>query len=189
MTVKARLLLVEDNPIEASMIQHRAQAARTEFVVDKADTYDAAVEKIEHHDYDLILADFCLPGVHDGCEIAYEAPGKTVIMTGYGIPEIERKAQRARALACIPKADIIKDPEKLDELLQRAQAHTLGIEVTQNRKIADLKSRLDASNKRRTGLMGALDWIGSHPALFLAVLGLLITLIVAAVVIGSWPGG
>ena len=77
-----RILLVEDQPIMMKLL--KAQLERHEFIVDQAATFQAAAQKIQSDNYDVILLDLQLPD-GNGIELFDRYPGKmasrTIIIT------------------------------------------------------------------------------------------------------------
>ena len=57
-----RVLIVEDNPLDAKVCIHRLNRAGFEIIPDLIETREQFAERLRTQDYDLILSDYGLPG-------------------------------------------------------------------------------------------------------------------------------
>ena len=112
------LLLVED---EAALRTATALRLRDEgFLVDEAESGDAALERLAHFAYDAVVTDLRLPGA-SGTDILDAALGRypdivVIVVTGYGTVKDAVAAIRLGA------ADFITKPFQFDELLHVLRA-------------------------------------------------------------------
>lgn len=191
--MKARILIVEDNPLDEAMLRRAASKAKTDIDVEVATTFAEAITKVVNpDDFDLILTDYFLPGSDTGADVARESRVPTVVMTGAEPLEIQKQAERAGAIECVSKESLL-ETGALDNLIRRAQTATPGVgptalEVTQKAQIEQQKALITELENRRGGALGVLDWIAKHRGLALVIVGVLFTGIIAAILIGSWPG-
>ena len=56
-----RILLLEDSPPHAELVEHFLRDSCLKFEVTRVDTRDAFIDQIEHHSPDMILSDYALP--------------------------------------------------------------------------------------------------------------------------------
>ena len=56
-----RILLLEDSPPHAELVEHFLRDSGLKFEVTRVDTRDAFIDQIEHHSPDMILSDYALP--------------------------------------------------------------------------------------------------------------------------------
>lgn len=191
--MKARVLIVEDNPLDEAMLKRAASKAKTDLDVVVVGTFSEALQAVVNPDeFDLILTDYFLPGADTGVDVARESRIPTVVMTGAPPEQIQQQAERAGAIACIAKDELFKDGT-IDKLIRLAQTASPGqgpsaLEVTQKAQIEQQKALIEELSTRRTGVLGVLDWIAKHKGLFFVVVGLIAGIVFAAVSIGSWPG-
>jgi CheY-like chemotaxis protein len=58
------VLLVEDNEVDAYLTVNAIQGCGNHIVVEIASTAEEGLAKIHKHPYDLVICDYCLPGMH-----------------------------------------------------------------------------------------------------------------------------
>ena len=58
------VLLVEDNAVDAYLTVNAIQDCGTNIVVEIASTAEEGLSKIHNQPYDLVICDYCLPGMH-----------------------------------------------------------------------------------------------------------------------------
>jgi len=58
------VLLVEDNEVDAYLTVNAIQDCGTNIVVEIASTAEEGLAKIHKQPYDLVICDYCLPGMH-----------------------------------------------------------------------------------------------------------------------------
>jgi CheY-like chemotaxis protein len=56
-----RILLLEDNPPHAELVEHFLRDSGLEFKITRVETRDAFIDQIDHHPPDMILSDYALP--------------------------------------------------------------------------------------------------------------------------------
>ncbi len=56
-----RILLLEDNPPHAELVEHFLRESGLKFKVTRVETRDAYLDQLEHHPPDMILSDYALP--------------------------------------------------------------------------------------------------------------------------------
>ncbi len=107
-----QILIVEDEAIIAMHLQVQLQKAG--YVVEIAPTGEKALQKVQHHSFDLIVVDKGLPGKMDGIELARHIQGHyripIIVMTGYQDKEVISEIQKLTPLACLFK------PIRVEEL-------------------------------------------------------------------------
>jgi two-component system cell cycle response regulator CtrA len=113
-----RLLLVEDDEIAARGTALALKAIGG--VIDQADTGEEALERVRHHDYDIIVLDLQLPDI-EGFEVlrrlrAVRNDTPVMILSG-----LNRAAAKAKGLS-LGADDFITKPFDRAELLARIQA-------------------------------------------------------------------
>src|ERR1051325_7755065 len=69
-----RILLLEDNPTDAELVQHALRRGGVNFRIEHVDNKHAFIRRLENCAYDLILSDFSLPTIdgYTALEIAQE---------------------------------------------------------------------------------------------------------------------
>lgn len=191
--MKAKILIVEDNPLDEAMLLRAANKAKTDIEVVVRATFAEAIQAVVNpDDFDLILTDYFLPGADTGADVARESRIPTVVMTGADPQEIKKQAERAGAIACVSKSELLEDGA-IDRLIRQAQTSTPGVgptalEVTQKAQIEQMTQLISELETRRGGVLGVLDWIAKHRGLSLIIIAVVFTGIIAAILIGSWPG-
>jgi PAS domain S-box-containing protein len=114
----ARILLVEDNQINQEVAMELLTAAHLQVVI--AENGAIAVQKVEQHDYDLILMDMQMP-VMDGLEatrlIKATAKGKSIPILAMTANAFEEDRQRCIDAGMVDFLSKPVDPEKLYETL------------------------------------------------------------------------
>lgn len=195
--MQAQLLIVEDNPNDAVVLQHNAESADTDFIVTVATNWQEFQDAKRKTNFDMAVIDVELGGEFDGFDVARELPGKALLATGHPPEALQRKAAMVGALGCIPKADLKASPALFDEFAARVmRGGRLHASTVEQARVATLESQLLEVNAklaaRRGGVVGVLDWIGEHPWIFLGTLGgigVIVALIVIGVLAaGAWPG-
>lgn len=104
---RVHLLLVEDNVDHAELAKAALEADEGTFEVDVVSSGDACLERLKGGDYDMVLVDYSLPGMH-GLEVlqairdkGYEVP--VAIVTGRGDEHVAVEAMKAGAYDYITK--------------------------------------------------------------------------------------
>ena len=105
------LLIVEDNPVCAEIVQRLLSTLGTDlrFDVTVAETGEQALEKIHDHNYQLVLLDYKLPGLDGLAVLAWirslpeEKQPAVIFLTGMGREEIAVEAMKCGAKDYLPK--------------------------------------------------------------------------------------
>ena len=141
------LLLVEDEPALRTVVAE--QLADRGYVVDQADSGEAAVARLADFAYDAIVTDLRMPGI-SGSEVIDAAVQRypdivVIVVTGYGTVKDAVEAIKRGA------ADFVSKPFQIDEL-----THALDAALEQRRlksENAYLRAQLDA-RYRIEGIVG-----------------------------------
>jgi FixJ family two-component response regulator/anti-sigma regulatory factor (Ser/Thr protein kinase) len=117
----ADVLVVDDD--DATRVGLRELIARAGLTVEDASDGVAALEKIEKHDFRVVLLDVQLPGV-GGLDVLARCaekriPSKIIVMTGAGTTETVLAALRGQAYDFVPKPI---EPSHLVDTVKRALA-------------------------------------------------------------------
>ncbi len=115
------VLIVDDD--EATREGLRALVRDAGFTCDTANDGAAAMEKIDAHDFGVVLLDIRLPGI-GGLDVlarcaAKPRPSKVIVMTGVDVTDTVLSALRGQAYDFLPKPI---DPTRLVETVRRALA-------------------------------------------------------------------
>lgn len=190
--MRARILIVEDNPVDEVRLRRIASRSNTNIEVVVVTTYEAAMSQVVNpDDFDVIFADYYLPGSASGADLARESGVPTVVMTSETAEQIKQQAARARAVACVAKDELYRDEALMDELIRLAQTTGPGhqptaLETAQKTQIEQQAALIQAYERK--GLMSVLSWIGHNKGITFAALGVVALGIAAAILIGKWPG-
>ncbi|MGE0449728.1 MAG: sigma-54-dependent transcriptional regulator [Vicinamibacterales bacterium] len=141
------LLLVEDEPALRSVVAE--QLADHGFVVEEADSGEAAVAKLADFAFDALVTDLRMPGI-SGSKVVESAIDRypdivAIVITGYGTVKDAVDAIKRGA------ADFVSKPFQIDELL-----HALNSALEQRRlksENAYLRAQLDARHSF-SGIVG-----------------------------------
>ncbi len=151
-TTPARILVVEDDPAHAEVVQHALEREGLE--VEVAHSAEAALDRLGARSFDLVLADVRL-GARSGLELMREVHAKdpdlaVVLMTGHGTVENAVQALRDGA------ADYLVKPIHLEELRTRVAR------ALEKRRLHGEVHHLRAQLEQRSGLAGI---VGASPAM------------------------
>lgn len=118
-----RVLLVEDSPDYASLVQHvLGQAQGASFEIDLSTRLDDALERLEHRDYDVMLLDLSLPDsygtftVFSACSVGGRLP--VIVLTATDSDDVADEVVRAGAEDYLVKDKI--NPRSLSGTIVRA---------------------------------------------------------------------
>jgi len=105
-----KVLLVDDDEDDYTLTRDLLAESPTTFEVEWVATYDAALDRIEHNQYDVYLFDYRL-GERNGLELLKEAvacgcQGPIILLTGQGDQEVDIKAMKAGAADYLDKSQI-----------------------------------------------------------------------------------
>ena len=97
MSALKKILVVDDDPVIGKSFDR--VLSNKGYAVIKAETGEAAIEKLAGEDYDLVVTDIRMPGM-SGIEVAETVRAKqpwmpVLIITGYGSDESEARAKAA----------------------------------------------------------------------------------------------
>jgi CheY-like chemotaxis protein len=106
-----RILAVDDEPDVLTVVEEEIRHACPESVVDKATSYNKAVELLESNAYDLVILDIMGVRGFELLEIAVKRGLRVAMLTAHALtPEALKKSHDLGARAYLPK-------EKLGELI------------------------------------------------------------------------
>lgn len=116
MTVKSRILIVEDELPVAQALQRALTLPRGGgYSVESCESGEAAIQRLSHAHFDLLISDLRLPGI-SGLELIELArqrcPGiRSVLITAFGSSQVEERARQ------LTDAYLAK-PFRLGEMIQ-----------------------------------------------------------------------
>ena len=118
-----RLLIVEDDPDDYLILRKMLESSRgTKYDLDRASTYEEAMEKLGQGGYDTCLLDFRLQG-KNGLEFLSESNKRgyktpIILLTGQGDHQVDMDAMRQGAADFLHKAKL--DPDRLERVIRYA---------------------------------------------------------------------
>jgi two-component system cell cycle sensor histidine kinase/response regulator CckA len=123
-----RILLLEDMPMDAELVEYELERARIAFVARRVDTRDSFLHELQAFAPDLILSDFTLPGF-DGMSalsLARErAPAVPfLIVTGSVNEETAVRCMKAGAADYLLKSNLARIGPAIEGALARVRART-----------------------------------------------------------------
>jgi DNA-binding NtrC family response regulator len=94
--MSARVLIVDDEKQLANSLGQTLQLDFSDCLVDTASSSEEALSSLVSNTYDLIIADFCMPGV-SGMDLIkdlrhMDAEVPIILMTGYGSASLRHEA-------------------------------------------------------------------------------------------------
>ena len=102
------VLLVEDSEIDAHLTCNVLQECSTYIAVDRVSTAEEALTQIGKRPYDLIICDFCLPGMNGLSFLKLmkkiRSNVRVVLLTGYPSQELEAQVIRHGSCTYLSKA-------------------------------------------------------------------------------------
>lgn len=106
-----RILAVDDEPDVLALLEEEITAACPDCKIDKATTYEAAVEKLKSQPYDLVVLDIMGVRGFDLLSLAVSQKLKVAMLTAHALsPENLKRAFEMKAMSYLPK-------EKLGEIV------------------------------------------------------------------------
>ena len=106
-----RILAVDDEPDVLSLLEDEITAACRSCKLDKAMTYEAAVEKLKSQNFDLVILDIMGVRGFDLLSLAVSRNQKVAMLTAHALsPEALKRSFEMRAMSYLPK-------EKLGEIV------------------------------------------------------------------------
>lgn len=113
---KPCILIVEDEEKVAFFLKEGLSELENGYRVVSTPSAEDALKALEAHDFDLVIADFRLPG-HNGLELISELRSShphtvTMLITAYGSDELEAAAYRQNVARYLAK------PFRLDKFVQ-----------------------------------------------------------------------
>ena len=102
------VLLVEDSEIDAYLTWNVLQECSSDMAVDHVSTAEEALTRIRKKPYDLIICDFCLPGM-DGLSFLklmkkVRSNVRVILLTGYPSQEVEAQVIHHGSCTYLSKA-------------------------------------------------------------------------------------
>lgn len=115
----ARILIVEDEEKVAFFLKEGLSDLERGYKVVSASSVEDALKALDSHDFDLVIADFRLPG-RNGLELISELRFShphtaTMLITAYGSDELEAAAYRQNVARYLTK------PFRLGEFVETVQ--------------------------------------------------------------------
>jgi DNA-binding response OmpR family regulator len=115
----ARILIVEDEEKVAFFLKEGLSDLENGYTVFSAPSAEAALEALDSNHFDLVIADFRLPG-RNGLELISELRSShphtvTMLITAYGSDELEKAAYRQNVARYLAK------PFRLTKFVQVVQ--------------------------------------------------------------------
>ncbi len=117
-----RVLVVDDSAAMRQNLAEQLQRADGGFVIDFAESGDAALEKVKHHHYDFLFLDIMMPGIdgYDACAKIRKNPAmkKTpiIMLSAKTSPLDEVKGVMAGCTSYLTKPIV---PEEFQKMLRR----------------------------------------------------------------------
>ena len=106
-----KILAVDDEPDVLSLLEDEITAACQRCTLDKAITYEIALEKLKSQHYDLVILDIMGVRGFDLLSMAVSRNQKVAMLTAHALsPEALRRSFEMRAMSYLPK-------EKLGEIV------------------------------------------------------------------------
>ena len=106
-----KILAVDDEPDVLSLLQEEITTACQNCKLDKATTYEAAVEKLKSQSYDLVILDIMGIRGFDLLSLAVSRKQKVAMLTAHALsPEALKRSFEMKAMSYLPK-------EKLGEIV------------------------------------------------------------------------
>jgi DNA-binding NtrC family response regulator len=117
---RKRILIIDDEPRVAFFLQEGLKALGDDYQISTISSAELALEQIDRHTFDLLVVDFRLPGIN-GLDLIERVQSvspdtKTILITAYGSPEIEKKAHRLDICRYLNK------PFRIEELMCTVQS-------------------------------------------------------------------
>jgi len=108
-----RILIVDDETAVAFFLQEGLSGLGDEYQVSSTPSAELALEQIRDQPFDLLVIDYCLPGI-DGLDLIERLESvspntRTILITAYDSPEIQNAAHRLRAYHYFAKPFPIQD--------------------------------------------------------------------------------
>ena len=128
-----RILILEDMPMDAELVEYELERARMPFLSRRVDSRDAFLEELETFQPDIILSDYTLPRF-DGMtalSLARErAPGiPFLIVTGSVNEETAVGCMKAGATDYLLKSNLARIGPAIEAALERERAHAERIQA------------------------------------------------------------
>lgn len=155
MEKELRVLILEDTPTDAELMEHELRKAGLAFVSKRVDTQEAFVRAIEDFQPDIVLSDYKLPEF-DGMAalkiVQRDHPEVPVIMVTGALPDIEA----VELIHAGAKDYVLKD--RLARLAPAVQRALSAEQVARARKAAE-KALRESEEKFRSLVESTSDWI------------------------------
>lgn len=114
-----RILIIDDETKVAFFLQEGLKGLGEEYEVHAIGSAELALEQMHSRPFDLLVVDFRLPGIN-GLDLiervhTVNPSTKTILITAYGSPEIEKEAYRLDTCRYLHK------PFRIEELMRTVQ--------------------------------------------------------------------
>jgi len=104
---KKKILIVDDEPDIPAIIEEEIKLSCSDCVIDKADSYEKAVQSFQLKSYDLVILDIMGVRGFDLLEIAVKDNMKAVMLTAHALsPDNLKRAHNLGARAYLPKTKL-----------------------------------------------------------------------------------
>ena len=116
---RKRILIIDDESSVAFFLQEGLKGLGDEYEVQATESAELALEQMHRRPFDLLVVDFRLPGIN-GLDLIKRVrnvnpDAKTILITAYGSPEIEKEARRLDISRYLHK------PFRIQELMHTVQ--------------------------------------------------------------------
>ncbi len=116
---KKKILAVDDEADILTVVEEEITAHCSNCVIDKATSYDQAIQYLKSRDYDLIILDIMGVRGFDLLEIAVKNNMKAVMLTAHALtPENLKRAHEMGARAYLPKNKLGEIVPFLEDVLK-----------------------------------------------------------------------
>jgi signal transduction histidine kinase len=184
-----RILLVEDSPLHAELVENVLREGNLPFSLTRVDTEEAFRNQIDRFPPDLILSDYALPSFngHAALEIAKEKVPEVpfIFVTGTmgeevaietlknGATDYVLKTRLARLMPAVQRAlreaGERRERQRAEEKLQRSHAQLRALTTYLQYVREEERTRIarevhDELGQALTGLKLDLSWLGKHLA-------------------------
>lgn len=114
-----KILAVDDEPDILALLEEEIMRACPDCAIDKAISYEGAVELLKSKDYDIVILDIMGVRGFDLLEIAVSRKFKVAMLTAHALnPETLKKSHDLGARAYLPKEKLVDIVPFLEDMLK-----------------------------------------------------------------------
>lgn len=114
-----KILAVDDEPDILALLEEEIMRACPDCGIDKAISYEGAVELLKSKDYDIVILDLMGVRGFDLLEIAVSRKFKVAMLTAHALnPEALKKSHDLGARAYLPKEKLVEIVPFLEDMLK-----------------------------------------------------------------------